>query len=152
MGNNTFNNTFNKEASVAQGDNATANQYIYGSKNEALNEKLDAMFSKLDKTQAVEMEKLTGDLFKLIDERLIKTNKLSEKQVEEFKAAKFSDDTKFKLKVGLPLSQLTGITAEVEKEWKLSKEIKAESVISFLRNVIQREELQITKFNEIETE
>ena len=61
-----------------------------------------------------------------------------------------SSDTKFKLKIGLPLSQLTGITAEMEKEWKISKEIKPERVISWLRRVTQGEELQITKFNELE--
>ena len=152
MGNNTFNNTFNKEASVAQGDNATANQYINSGKNEEINEKLDEMFAKIDGTQAREMENLTNELFKLIDEKLVKTNKLDEEQAAKFEAAKLSNDTKVKLKFGLPLSQLTGVTFELEKEWKLSKEVKAESVISFLRKVTQREELQITKLNEIETE
>ena len=154
MGNNTFNNTFNKEASVAQGDNATANQYINASNNEEFNEKLDAMFEKLNESQANEMEKLTDELFKLIDERLVKTNKLSEEQVEKVEILKLSSDLKAKIKFGLPMnffiSQLTGVTVEVEKEWKLSEEIEAESVISTLRKLLKHKELQITRFNELE--
>ncbi|HEY0459591.1 MAG TPA: hypothetical protein VGC97_10675 [Pyrinomonadaceae bacterium] len=108
------------------------------------------MFEKLNQNQAVELENLTNTLFKLIDERLVKTNKLSEEQVKEFEDAKLSSDTKFKLKVGLPLSQLTGITAEVEKEWKISKEIKADGIISSLRKLLRHEELQVTEFNQLQ--
>jgi len=152
MGEYKIKNEFNAPTSMAQGDYATANQYINSGKNEEINEKLDEMFAELNETQANELEKLTNELFKIIDEKLVKTNKLDEEQAAKFEAAKLSNDTKVKLKFGLPLSQLTGVTFELEKEWKLSKEVKAESVISFLRKVTQREELQITKLNEIETE
>ena len=131
-------------------DNASATQNVNANDTAELNAKLDAMFEKLNQNQAVELENLTNTLFKLIDERLVKTNKLSEEQVKEFEDAKLSSDTKFKLKVGLPLSQLTGITAEVEKEWKISKEIKADGIISSLRKLLRHEELQVTEFNQLQ--
>ena len=132
------------------GDNSTANQYNNFGNYEEFNKKLDEMFARLNETQADELKNLTAEFFKVLDEKFIKTSDLSEEQAEEFEAAKLSSDWKFKLKAGLPLASLTGITAEVEKEWKISKEIKPDSVISFLRKFLRHKELQETKFNQLE--
>jgi len=142
-GNNTL---FNKELK----DNATANQYINSPDNEELDKKLDEMFARLNDTQADELKNLTDDFFKALDEKLAKTSGITEEQTEEFEAAKLSSDLKFKLKVGLPLASLTGVTAEVEKEWKISKEINADGIISSLRKALRHEEFQETKFNQLE--
>ncbi|MDQ3181569.1 MAG: hypothetical protein M3Q33_13740 [Acidobacteriota bacterium] len=85
MGNNTFNNTFNKEASVAQGDKAMAIQHIYAGKAEEFNEKLDEMFEKLNETQTKEIENLTNELFKLIDERLVKTKNFLKNKLKKLR-------------------------------------------------------------------
>lgn len=108
------------------------------------------MFTRLNESQTDELKNLIGDFFKFLDEKFAKTSHLSEEQVKEFENAKLSSDWKFKLKAGLPLASLTGITTEVEKEWIISKEIKPDSVISFLRKVLRHKELNETKFNELE--
>ena len=144
---NFYGNTqFNKELK----GHATANQYINLLKNEKFNKKLEKMFTQLNETQIDVMRNLTDEFLKVLDEKLTLTNNFSEEQIAELETAKLSSDWKFKLKVGLPLASLTGITAEVEKEWKSSKEIKPDSIISFLRKFLRHEELNQMKLNQLE--
>lgn len=134
-------------------DNVSITQNIYKDSPE-LEKKLDEMVSKLDESKSAEINALVDLLFAKIDESHLKANNFSDEEVEEFNKAKYSSDTKTKIKWTYPLSgvikELTGFSWEVEQEWKRSKEIKPEGIIAALRKVIPEHELQRTGFNEIE--
>ena len=119
-----------------------------------INQALDEMFEKLDEKQSAEINTLIDTLFQKIDESHLKANQFSDEEIKEFNEAKYSSDTKAKIKWTYPLSgiikELTGFSAELEKEWKRSKEIKPSGIIAALRKVIPADELLETKFNEIE--
>jgi len=135
-------------------DNVSIIQNIYKDSPE-LNQKLDEMFTEINENQSAEINALIDTLFQKIDESRLKANDFSDEQVEEFNKAKYSSDTKAKIKWTYPLSgvikELTGFSFELEQEFKRSKEIKPERIISTLRKIIPAHELQQTNFNEIET-
>lgn len=135
-------------------DNVSIIQNIYKDSPE-LNRKLDEIFAEINENQSAEMNTLIDALFQKIDESRLKANDFSDEQIEEFNKAKYSSDTKAKIKWTYPLSgvikELTGFSFELEKEWKRSKEIKPDLLISTLRKLIPAHELQETNFNEIET-
>ncbi len=135
-------------------DNVSITQNIYKDSPELL-QKLNEMSAKLNEQQSAEMNLLIDVLFQKIDESRLKANKFSDEAIEEFNAAKYSSDTKAKIKWTYPLSgiikELTGFSAELEQEWKRSNEIKPEWFLDTLRKIIPAHELQETKFNEIET-
>ena len=134
--------------------NVTNIQNIYKYAPE-LEKKLDEMFDKINEKQSAEMNALIDILFRKIDESRLKANQFSGEAIEEFNEAKYSSDTKAKIKWTYPLSgiikELTGFSFELEQEWKRSKEIKPEWFLGTLRKIIPANELQQTKFNEIET-
>ncbi|MCD9188771.1 MAG: ADP-ribosylation factor-like protein [Pyrinomonadaceae bacterium] len=131
--------------------NSTVKNLVKQSDNfEAIYKKLDEMFEKLNETQSAELKNLTDEFFTLIDEKLVKENKLSAEQIEAVNKAKYSSDTKLKLKVGLPFACLTGIDASIEHEFKMSKEIKADGVIWFLRKVLGHDDLQTISPEQLE--
>lgn len=148
----TFINYGNMQVSK---DHSTGYQYNYAN-NPELEKKLDEMISKLDEKQSAEMNALIDLLFQKIDESRLKANQFSDEEIEEFNEAKYSSDTKAKIKWTYPLSgvirELTGFSFELEQEWKRSKEIKPEWFLGTLRKIIPAHELHQTKFNEIETE
>ncbi len=135
--------------------NVSITQNIYKNAPE-LEKKLDEMFAKISEKQSAEMNALIDILFRKIDESRLKANQFSDEAIEEFNEAKYSSDTKAKIKWTYPLSgiikELTGFSFELEQEWKRSKEIKPEWFLGKLRKIIPANELQQTKFNEIETE
>ena len=135
-------------------DNVSIIQNIYKDAPE-FNQMLDKMFSEINENQSTEINMLIDALFQKIDESQLKANQFSNEEIKEFNEAKYSSDTKAKIKWTYPLSgvikELTGFSAEIEKEWKRSKEIKPSGIITALRKVIPAHELQQTKFNEIET-
>jgi hypothetical protein len=135
-------------------DNVSIIQNIYKDSPE-LNRKLDEMFAEINENQSAEINTLIDALFQKIDESRLKANDFSDEQIGDFNKAKYSNDTKAKIKWTYPLSgiikELTGFSFELEQEFKRSKEIKPERIISILRKIIPAHELQQTKFNEIET-
>lgn len=135
-------------------DNVSITQNIYKNLPE-INQVLDKMFTEISKKQSVEINTLIDAIFQKIDESHLKANQFSDEEIKEFNEAKYSSDTKAKIKWTYPLSgvikELTGFSAEIEKEWKRSKEIKPSGIITALRKVIPAHELQQTKFNEIES-
>ena len=135
-------------------DNVSITQNIYKNAPE-LEKKLDEMFDKISEKQSAEMNVLIDILFRKIDESHLKANQFSDEAIEEFNEAKYGSDTKAKIKWTYPLSgiikELTGFSFELEQEWKRSKEIKPEWFLGTLRKIIPANELQQTKFNEIET-
>lgn len=135
-------------------DNVSITQNIYKDSPE-LNRKLNEMFTEINESQSAEINTLIDALFQKIDESRLKANDFSDEQIEEFNKAKYSSDTKAKIKWTYPLSgvikELTGISFELEKEWKRSEEIKPEGIIAALRKIIPAHELNLTKLNEIET-
>ncbi|MCD9187727.1 MAG: hypothetical protein LUM44_15005 [Pyrinomonadaceae bacterium] len=135
-------------------DNVSIVQNIYKDAPK-LERKLDEMFDNINENQLSEINKLIDILFQKIDESKLKENQFSNEEIEEFKKAKYSSDTKAKIKWTYPLSgvikELTGFSFELEKEWKRSKEIKPSGIISALRKIIPSHELQQTNFNQIET-
>jgi hypothetical protein len=120
-----------------------------------LNRKLNEMFAEINENQSTEINTLIDALFQKIDESRLKANDFSDEQIEEFNETKYSSDTKAKIKWTYPLSgiikELTGFSFELEQEFKRSKEIKPERIISILRKIIPAHEFQQTNFNEIET-
>lgn len=135
-------------------DNVSIIQNIYKDSPE-LNRKLDEMFAEINENQSAEINTLIDALFQKIDESRLKANDFSDEQIGDFNKAKYSNDTKAKFKWTYPLSgiikELTGFSFELEHEFKRSKEIKPERIISILRKITPAHELQQTKFNEIET-
>jgi len=135
-------------------DNVSIIQNIYKDSPE-LNRKLDEMFAEINENQSAEINTLVDALFQKIDESRLKANDFSDEQIEDFNKAKYSSDTKAKIKWTYPLSgiikELTGFSFELEQEYKRSKEIEPERIISILRKVTPAHELQQTNFNEIET-
>lgn len=134
-------------------DNVSITQNIYKDLPE-LEKKLDEMFDKVNQQQSAEINALVDLLFSKIDESKLKENKFSDEKIAEFNKAKYSNDTKAKLKWTYPLSgiikEVTGLSFDIEKEWKMSKEITPEGIIGVLRKVIPAHELHLTGFNEIE--
>lgn len=150
---NTFHIAGNAQIATNPKDNVSITQNNYSNGNQIVNQKLDEMFAKLDENQSQEMQNLVNQLVSVIDEKLVKENKLNTQQVEAFEDIKLSNDWKAKVKLAVPfnwfISQATGLSFELEKELKVSQEINPERVISFLRKVIPTYELQQTEFNEI---
>ena len=136
-------------------DSVSITQNIYKDSSE-LEQKLDEMFDKMSEKQSAEMNMLIDLLFQKIDESVLKANRFSDEEIEGFNKAKYSSETKAKLKWTYPLSgtikELTGLEFEFEKEWIRSKEIKSDGIIGWLRKVIPAHELQQTKINEIEAD
>lgn len=135
-------------------DNVSITQNIYKDAPE-LNQALDKMFAETNEKQSVEINTLVDGIFSKINENKLKENQFSDEEITDFNKAKYSSDTKAKLKWTYPLSgvikELTGFSFELEKEWKRSKEIKPEGIIAALRKIIPAHELNLTKLNEIET-
>lgn len=135
-------------------DNVSIIQNIYKDSPE-LNRKLDEMFAEINENESTEMNTLIDALFQKIDESRLKANDFSDEQIEEFNKAKYSSDTKAKIKWTYPLSgvikELTGFSFELEKEWKRSEEIKPDWFIKTLRKTTPAHELNLIKLNEIET-
>jgi hypothetical protein len=113
------------------------------------------MFAEINENQSAEINTLIDALFQKIDDSRLKANDFSDEQIGDFNKAKYSNDTKAKIKWTYPLSgiikELTGFSFELEQEFNRSKEIKPERIISILRKIIPAHELQLTNFNEIET-
>lgn len=135
-------------------DNVSIIQNIYKDSPE-LNRKLDEMFAEINENQSAEINTLIDVFFQKIDESRLKANDFSDEQIGDFNKAKYSNDTKAKIKWTYPLSgiikELTGFSFELEQEVKRSKEIKPDWVINGLRKIIPAHELQQTNFNKIET-
>ncbi len=132
-------------------DNVSITQNIYKNAPE-LEKKIDEL--EINETQSAEIDALVDTLFEKIDESRLKANEFSDEAVAEFNKAKYSSDTKAKIKWTYPLSgiikELTGFSFEFEQEWKRSKEITPEGIIGILRKIIPADELNLIKLNEIE--
>lgn len=133
-------------------DNVSITQNIYKN-SPGIEQALDKMSIETNEKQTAEINALIDALFQKIDEKSLKANDFSNEEIEDFNKAKYSSDTKAKIKWTYPLSgvikELTGFSFELEQEFKRSKEIKPERFIALLRKIIPAHELQQTKFNEI---